>query len=189
MPEEFEEEAPPSNKEPGREAPSDAEAELLQEGEGSQTEESKGDPWKEKYIRLLADFDNFRKRSGRDLEESRKFANESILRAFLPVLDNLERALQHVGTVDAEGGAGCKSLVEGVRLTQKQFLELLEKNHVVRVQSEGASFDPEVHEAVGYTETDTLPEGMIVDVYQQGYRIHNRLIRPSMVTVSKGKPS
>ncbi|MCL4484843.1 MAG: nucleotide exchange factor GrpE [Nitrospirae bacterium] len=162
-----------------------SEAEVLPEEPSQETREAEA--WKEKYIRLLADFDNHRKRTVRDLEEARKFANEALLKAFLPVLDNLERALQHGET----GGLGaipeCKSLVEGVRLTHKQFLELLEKNHVTRVPSSGVSFDPEIHEAVGYTESESLPEGMVVDVYQQGYRIHNRLVRPSMVTVSKGK--
>lgn len=144
--------------------------------------------WKDKYMRLLADFDNHRKRVVRDMEESRKFANESILRAFLPVVDNLERALQHVKTGDLPAaGSEYGALVEGVRLTHRQFLELLEKNQVTRVQTEGVPFDPEVHEAVGYTESETHPEGTVVDVYQQGYRIHNRLVRPSMVTVSKGK--
>jgi len=155
------------------------------EGGASESQELK--EWQDKYIRLLADFDNYRKRVAREQEESRKFANESLLRAFLPVVDNLERALQHVG--EARNIPECQSLVEGVRLTHKQFLELLEKNHVVRVQSEGVPFDPEVHEAVGFTESGAIPEGTIVDVYQQGYRIHNRLVRPAMVTVSKGNSS
>jgi molecular chaperone GrpE len=143
--------------------------------------------WKDKYIRLLADFDNNRKRTARDLEEARKFANESLLKAFLPVLDNLDRALQHVESRDMEQNAEYKALVEGIRLTHKQFLELLEKNHVTRVPAAGVPFDPEIHEAVGYTESDSIPEGVVADVYQEGYRIHNRLVRPSMVTVSKGK--
>ncbi|MEC4683941.1 MAG: nucleotide exchange factor GrpE [Nitrospirota bacterium] len=156
-------------------------------GESGELQEIK--EWKDKYLRLLADFDNNRKRVARDLDESRKFANESLLRSFLPVLDNLERALKHVETGDSGVSAECQSLVEGVRLTHKQFVELLEKNHVTKVLSEGVPFDPEVHEAVGYTESGTHPEGTIVDVYQQGYRIQNRLIRPAMVTVSKGSHS
>ena len=153
----------------------------------SPKENPEAEEWKEKYIRLLADFDNHRKRTLRELEEARKFSNDSLLRAFLPVLDNLERALKHVEARDVAENPEYKALVEGIRLTHKQFLELLEKNHVTPVPSEGMPFDPEVHEAVGYTESESLPEGVVVDVYQQGYRIHNRLVRPSMVTVSKGK--
>ena len=181
MSEEFESVGEPSDKE----RPEGAEAEVVS-GDSPQ-ENREALEWKEKYIRLLADFDNHRKRTVRELEEARKYANEALLRAFLPVLDNLERALKHVEARDIAENPEYKALVEGIRLTYKQFQELLEKNHVTRVPSEGVPFDPEVHEAVGYTESESLPEGVVVDVYQQGYRIHNRLVRPSMVTVSKGK--
>ncbi len=152
--------------------------------EGTSGGEAGQENWKDQYVRLLADFDNFRKRTARDNEESRKFANESLLSAFLPVLDNLDRALVHFEK-QQEHGTDIKSLVEGVRLTQKQFSELLEKYQVTRVPTHGEMFDPNVHEAMGYTETDAVPEGSVVDVYQQGYRIHNRLLRPSLVTLAR----
>ncbi|MGC8500207.1 MAG: nucleotide exchange factor GrpE [Leptospirillia bacterium] len=148
-------------------------------------EKSPEDVWKDKYLRLLADFDNHRKRTVRDLEDGRRFANEGLLRAILPVLDNLERALAHAGDGGDLGASGM-GLLEGLRLTSKQFLETLEKNGVSRVPSEGEPFDPSVHEAVGYVESANHPEGTVVEVYQQGYRIHNRLVRPAMVTVSRG---
>jgi molecular chaperone GrpE len=166
-----------------------SEPEIVSGPEGTVKESSEVKEWTEKYLRLLADFDNHRKRVARELDESRKFANESLLRSFLPVVDNLERALQHAGGAETVGGSEYQALVEGVRLTHKQFMELLEKNHVTKVQTEGMPFDPEVHEAVGDTESESHPEGTVVDTYQQGYRIYNRLIRPAMVTVSRGKHS
>ena len=153
-------------------------------GEDSPTASSEQENWKEQYVRLLADFDNYRKRTGRDSEESRKFANESLLAAFLPVLDNLDRALHHFEKQQSTG-ADTNSLIEGVRLTQKQFAELLEKYHVTKVPTHGEVFDPNVHEAMGYSETSSVPEGTVVDVYQQGYRLHNRLLRPSLVTLAR----
>ena len=149
-------------------------------------ENSEALQWKDKYIRLLADFDNYRKRVNRDLEESRKFANESLLKEFLPILDNLERALFHFDR-SKEVAPELKALGEGVRLTEKQFLELLEKFHVTRVPTRGSSFDPNVHEAMGFTPSDEHEEGMVVEVYQQGYLLQNRLLRPSLVTVAQKK--
>lgn len=178
-----------------RQDPSEVEAEVSPEGEdltrqGGSSDEGSGDKgpeevWKEKYLRLLADFDNHRKRTVRDLEDGRRYANEALLRDFLPVLDNLERALAHAKD-GSELGPACQGLLEGLRLTAKQFLETLEKNGVTRVPSEGQPFDPSVHEAVGYAESTTHAEGTVVEVYQQGYRIQNRLVRPAMVTVSRG---
>ncbi len=189
MSENFESVIDPSEQPSGQEGPEGMAAGAQGQPEEASPQEREADEWKDKYIRLLADFDNSRKRMARDLDEARKFANESLLKAFLPVLDNLERALQHVEARDVAENPEYKALVEGIRLTQKQFVELLEKNHVIRVPAAGTSFDPEIHEAVGYTESDSVPEGSVVDVYQEGYRIHNRLVRPSMVTVSKGKSS
>lgn len=151
---------------------------------GSSPEDA--DQWKEKYIRLLADFDNYRKRMGREQEDSRKFANESLLKSFLPILDNLERALFHFEKVESLSPE-VKALVEGVKLTEKQFLELLEKNHVTRIPAKGEVFDPNVHEAMGFSPSVDHKEGTIVDVYQQGYLLQGRLLRPSLVTVAQKK--
>ena len=115
--------------EPFREDPVPPSSEAGSEEDGRET-----DLWKEKYIRLLADFDNYRKRMTREQEESRKFANESLLKAFLPILDNLERALFHFDKVPSPSPE-MKALADGVKLTEKQFLELLEKHHVTRVPS------------------------------------------------------
>jgi molecular chaperone GrpE len=144
------------------------------------------DTWKENYARLLADFDNYRKRINRDLDEAKKFGNENVLKAMLPVLDNLERALVHFEK-SKDVSTEAKSLAEGVRLTEKQFLEVLEKFQVTRIPSKGEAFDPNLHEAIGFSDTDAYPEGTIVDVFQQGYFLHNRLLRPAMVTVAQKK--
>lgn len=153
-----------------------------------QVEVSRGeaDIWKENYARLLADFDNYRKRINRDLDDAKKFGNENVLKAFLPVLDNLERALSHFEKSN-DAPPEAKALAEGIRLTEKQFLEVLEKFQVTRVPAKGEIFDPNIHEAMGFSETDEYPEGSIVDVFQQGYFLHNRLLRPSLVTVAQKK--
>ncbi len=179
MEEEFREEKPSGAASPDGEEQSENPV-----GGEDQNAPSEQENWKEQYIRLFADFDNYRKRVGRDTEESRKFANESLLSAFLPVLDNLDRALHHFEKQQSSG-ADIKSLIDGVRLTQKQFEELLEKYHVTKVPTHGEVFDPNVHEAMGYSETSSVPEGTVVDVYQQGYRLHNRLLRPSLVTLAR----
>lgn len=152
----------------------------------SEESTTEADIWKENYARLLADFDNYRKRINRDLDEARKFGNENVLKAMLPVLDNLERALVHFEK-SKDVSPEAKALAEGVRLTEKQFLEVLEKFQVTRIPSKGEAFDPNLHEAIGFSETDAYPEGMIVDVFQQGYFLHNRLLRPAMVTVAQKK--
>ncbi|MGC8529004.1 MAG: nucleotide exchange factor GrpE [Leptospirillia bacterium] len=175
----------PQDIDPEGVMPGDAQSPEASSPEESSEEKGPEDVWKDKYLRLLADFDNHRKRTVRDLEEGRRYANEALLRDFLPVLDNLERAIAHAKD-GSELGSGCQGLLEGLRLTAKQFLEMLEKNGVTRILSEGQPFDPSVHEAVGYAESSTHPEGRVVEVYQQGYRIQNRLVRPAMVTVSRG---
>lgn len=185
MEESFDPKAPESGTRDQEHLSGEPESDLL-EGSSPESENTEVLEWKEKYVRLLADFDNYRKRVNRDLEESKKYSNESLLKAFLPILDNLERALFHFEPF-REVTPEIKALTEGVRLTEKQFSELLEKFHVTRIPTRGVAFDPNVHEAMGFTPSEEHNEGMVVDVYQQGYLLHNRLLRPSLVTVAQRK--
>ena len=134
---------------------------------------------KDKHLRLAAEFENFKKRTTRERSESLKFANERILKNFLSVVDNLARALHH-----AKEGSEGESLVQGVELVHKQCLELLVRFNVTSVDGVGAQFDPVVHQAVSQVETDEHPENMVADEFQKGYRFHDRLLRPALVTVA-----
>ncbi|MDR4492973.1 MAG: nucleotide exchange factor GrpE [Nitrospirales bacterium] len=134
----------------------------------------------DKHLRLAAEFENYKRRSQRDVNESIKFANESLLKNLLPVIDNLERAIQcgkDVGMANA--------VMEGVELTHKSFLETVEKLGVRQISSAGQPFDPSRHQAVAQVESDTLDANIVVEEFQKGYFLHDRILRPAMVTVSK----
>ena len=136
----------------------------------------------DKYLRLAAEFDNYKRRVQRDQQDTIRFANEKLFKDLLPTLDNLERALQsgHEQT-QVEG------LLEGVELTYKHFLDTLQKMGIKQVTSVGEGFDPAQHQAVGQVESTTVPENVVVDEYQKGYFLHDRILRPAMVTVAKAK--
>lgn len=132
------------------------------------------------YLRQRADLENFRKRSQRDKEELARFANESIIREFLPGLDNLERAVDHAR--QAGGGEG---LLEGVEMTLGQFRRTLEKFGAVPFDSAGVPFDPSRHEAMGQLESAEHPPNTVVQEMQKGYLLNDRLLRPALVMVAK----
>jgi molecular chaperone GrpE len=135
---------------------------------------------KDRFMRLSAEFDNYRKRKQREIDEFRKFANETVFKQFLSVVDNLERAI-----VSAETNKDPDSLLEGVKMTHKEILKVFQDFNVKTVKAENQSFDPNFHQAVTQKETDEVPENTITDVLQTGYLLHDRLIRPAMVVVSK----
>lgn len=134
----------------------------------------------DRWLRLSAEVENYKKRMEKEKGELYKFANENIIKDLLPVLDNLERALEHGKESD-----NFKALLEGVELTHKALLTVLEKYGVSRVEALGEAFDPTSHEAVMVQEDAQRPEGEVIAQMQMGYRLHNRLIRPAMVVVSK----
>lgn len=136
--------------------------------------------WRDRYLRTLADFDNYRKRADREKQEFFKYALAGALRDLLPVLDNFDRALDH-----AEEG---DEFHRGVSLIYKQFFDVLQK-HGVRVIEEGnVKFDPNIHEAVVRVEDPSVPSHTVVQVLQKGYFLHDRLLRPAMVKVAVGGP-
>ncbi len=138
----------------------------------------------DKYLRLAAEFDNYKRRAQRDQTDGIRFANEKILKDLLPIMDNLERAIQ-CGT-DQTGNGG---LLEGVELTYKQFLETLSKFGVRQISSVGELFDPAMHQAVAQVDSDTANPNTVVEEFQKGYFLHERILRPAMVTVAKDKPA
>jgi len=138
----------------------------------------------DKYLRLAAEFENYKRRSQRDLNEAIKFANESILKNLVPVIDNLERAIQCGKDIGLDN-----AVMEGVELTHKSFLETVGKVGLRQISSAGEPFDPSMHQAVAQVESSTLDANMVVDEFQKGYFLHDRIVRPAMVTVSKGPSS
>ena len=134
----------------------------------------------DRYLRLSAELDNYKKRVEKEKAETYKFANETILKDLLPVLDNLERALVH----GQEAGLP-KALLEGVELTHKALWTVMEKHGITRIEALGEEFDPTHHEAVMVQEDIQKPAGTVISQLQIGYRLHNRLVRPAMVVVSK----
>lgn len=138
----------------------------------------------DRFLRNSAEFDNFKKRSAREMDEFRKYANESLLRELLPVVDNLEMAIK----ASEENGADGAGVVEGVNLTLSEILKVMKKFGVDQVEADGEPFDPAFHQAFLQEENGELPENTVLKVFQKGYMLHERLIRPAMVVVSK-KPS
>ncbi len=134
---------------------------------------------RDRYLRAAAEFDNARKRAAREREEYTRYANESLLRELLPVLDNFERALQA-----ARGEAAAAAVTAGVELIQRELLRVLEKFGVTSFTSVGQPFDPERHEAIARVPTQSQPEGTVVDETARGYLLNGRVLRPAMVTVA-----
>jgi molecular chaperone GrpE len=135
----------------------------------------------DKYLRTAAEYENFKKRSAKELEDLRKFANQNLLKDFLSVVDNLERAISTVIESPEENEA----VLEGLNMTLKEALRIFEKQGVKPFESSGKPFDPQYHQAMLQEETDTQPENTVLSEFQKGYMIKDRLLRPAMVVVAK----
>lgn len=136
---------------------------------------------KDQLLRMAADFDNYRKRSRKDVQEAERRAQEELVRALLPTIDNVERATKH-----AQTATDLKGLIEGLEMVSKQFHDALSGLGIERVGDKGVAFDPTEHEAVQNVETTEVPPGAVADVLQPGYRWKGRLVRPALVVVAKG---
>lgn len=137
----------------------------------------------DRYLRSVAELDNFRKRSTRETEDFRKYANMALVQKLLPSLDNMERAMDSAEKDSEEA----LPIVDGLRLVLAEIMKTFSEFHVRPVEAEGKPFDPQYHMAVAQEETDDVAPGTVFQVYQKGYLMHDRLIRPSMVSVAKKK--
>ncbi len=151
--------------------------EELQGALAAKTEEA--GQMREKYLRLAAEFENYKKLAIRDQREHVRFANEQLVKELLPVIDNLERAIQ-----SSKDKAGGDALTAGVELTLKQALEAFEKFDVRPIKSVGEPFNPVCHQAVVRVESHRLPENSVVEEFQRGYYLHDRVLRAAMVSVA-----
>lgn len=141
----------------------------------------------ERYLSLRAEWDNFRKRTAREREDERTRASEDLVTKLLPVVDDLERSLDHAAKTAPEGEFG--EFVNGVHAVYEKLVDVLTKVGVEAIDPAGQPFDMNVHQAVAHVEDPSLPASTVRDVYQKGYRMGNRVIRTAMVTVSKGGPA
>jgi len=132
-------------------------------------------------LRAQAEMQNIRRRAERDVEHAHKFGQEKLINEILPVVDNLERALE----VQGEGGDFAKALREGVEMTLSLMLKALEKFQVVQISPQGEPFDPQLHQAMSIVENPNVEPNTVIAVMQKGYSLHGRLVRPAMVMVSK----
>ncbi len=135
----------------------------------------------ERMLRMAAEFENYKKRAARELEDMKKYATENLLRQMLTVVDNLERAIASA----TPNGENEKGVVDGISLTLDDVMKLLEKHHVSPITALGEPFDPSFHQAMCQEESDAHPPNTVLQEFQKGYLIHDRLLRPAMVVVSK----
>jgi molecular chaperone GrpE len=132
----------------------------------------------ERYLRLAADFENFKRRKNQELADRSRFASEEAARALLPVLDNLQRAVEHAGESSPD------DLVNGLGLVVREFENALTNLGVTPIDAVGQPFDPAVHEALGGEESDSVDVDTVGAVLQRGYRLHDRVLRPALVRVA-----
>ncbi|MDZ4853670.1 MAG: nucleotide exchange factor GrpE [Nitrospirota bacterium] len=136
----------------------------------------------DKYLRLAAEFDNYKRLIQRDQRDQIRFGNEPLLKELLPVVDNLERAIK-----SSREGGGSEVLIQGVDLTLKQLTGALTRFHVIPVETVGRPFDPATHQAVISIASETVPNQYVVNELQRGYLLHDRILRAAMVSVSAGQ--
>ncbi|PNV79169.1 MAG: nucleotide exchange factor GrpE [Dictyoglomus turgidum] len=156
------------------------EKDLIENEEKEKTEEYVPNEWEIKYVRLQAEFENFRQRLRREKEEWQEIANARLLKEIVEIMDNFQLALEsikHTRKKDA--------IIEGVQMIYKQFENLLEKEGVVKMETIGKNFDPNLHEAVGIEEVSDGEDNIILKEISPGYLFKNRLLRPARVIVSK----
>jgi molecular chaperone GrpE len=134
----------------------------------------------DRYLYLQADFENFKKLKAKEKQDLLKYGNEVIIKELIPVIDNLERALDHAAKTE-----DFKSINEGVQITLNEFLKVLERAGVESIDAVGKKFDPNLHEAVFQEEKENTEPDLVVSEYQKGYLLNGRLMRPSRVSVSK----
>ena len=170
---------PASESELGTEAAAQAvELEKLREQLAAKEREAKENY--DRLLRLAAELENFKKRAAREKTDAICYANESLLKDLLPILDNLERAFEH-----AKGGGNGNPLLDGIEMVLKSFLEVLEKHGVTQISAVGEIFDPEKHDAFAQIETSEHPPNTVVEQHAKGYHLPGRLLRPAQVTVAK----
>lgn len=161
------------------------EQESLEAEEGKEPEQLKQElsELNNRYLRLYADFENYKRLTAKDKEELIKYSNEELMRELLSVIDHLELALQH-----ASNSENASALAQGVEMTMRELKTLLEKYNLANIESLGKPFDPSVHHAISQIESEDDEENIVVTEFRKGYKLRDRVLRAALVGVSK-KPS
>jgi molecular chaperone GrpE len=162
----------------------DREGGEAEEGEVTEAEALRGElaALQERMIRLQADFDNFRRRALKERQEAHQYGHENLVKDLLATVDNLDRAIEHARK---SGGGDLESMLQGLELVQRELLGALAKHGVGEIGAGNVAFDPNVHEAMAQKEDDSVPANTVIEVFQKGYRLRDRLLRPARVVVSK----
>ncbi len=163
-------------------------AELEQQHSAVEAKEAQLEAANDKYLRARADLDNMRKRVEREKEDTAKYAITKFARDVVQVADNFERAILSVPAEAKTDNAALNALLDGVTLTEREFLNVLERHGVKRISPQGEAFNPHHHQAVMETVNPDVTNGTILQVFQAGYIIDDRVLRPAMVVVSTGGP-
>jgi molecular chaperone GrpE len=158
--------------------------ELAKLREHLEAKEKEVNEYHERYLRQVAELENFKRRINRERDEAIRFANETLVKDLLPVVDNLERAVAH-----AKDGGNGRPLVEGVEMVLRGLFDMLAKHGVVQISAIGQRFDPEKHEAMAQVESAAYQPNTVVEEYHKGYLLRDRLLRPSLVSVAKAPKS
>ena len=144
---------------------------------------------KDRLLRTLAEMENLRRRTEKEVADARAYGITSFARDILAVADNMERALKALDDeIRAKADAGVKALLDGVELTERELIKVMEKHGVRRIEPSGQKFDPNLHQAMLEVPDASVPAGTVVQVMQPGYTIGERVLRPALVAVSKGGP-
>jgi molecular chaperone GrpE len=144
--------------------------------------------YKDKMLRTLAEMENLRRRTEREVADARTYGIAAFARDVLSVADNMNRALQTLDAEQTDAEAGAKAFVEGVQLTERDLLKTLEKHGVKKFEPQGERFDPNLHQAMYEVADPSVPAGTVAQVVQAGYMIGERVLRPALVAVTKGGP-
>jgi molecular chaperone GrpE len=155
-------------------------AELQAEVEAAQAQSKDAH---ERLLRKAADYENAKRRHQKERDDLTKFAAESVLKEIVPVVDDLERAIEHGQNTED------KSFLEGVEMVRRKFVQALERRGVKAVDAVGHPFDPQYHEAIQQVEDPSVPNNTVVTAFQKGYLLHDRLLRPALVVVAQGGPT
>ena len=186
MSEEFKKDADESAADQSNEAPpqeidsNSVKAEFLSLRQQLESKETEAKNYYERFLRQAAELENYKKRSARERDDAIRYANESLLKDLLPVVDNLERAIAH-----ASGGGNGKPLVEGVEMVLRGLADVLTKHGAMPILAQGQPFDPTKHEAMTQVETDDHEPNSVVEELHKGYMLRDRLLRPALVSVAK----
>lgn len=143
---------------------------------------------RDKLLRTMADMENLRRRTEREKQDTARYAISNFARDVLSIGDNLRRVIEHVPAEAADADPALKSFLEGVELTERELLKMLEKHGVAKLEPLGQRFDPNQQQAMYEVPTTDVPDGTVVEVMQAGYTIGDRVLRPALVAVSKGGP-